>query len=876
MSLFGDWLSARRARWRSTALKETAEAEKHARRVQLVKLQVKTPTDLAELRLLESSTFGWQDWVGPWREWNGAYLDFARGGFGAGGGVTDHTRTNRYGDFPFYDSEPKLAMLRDTSRILYKTDPNAEGLLNGLLAFVIGDGASVRVVPKKGFDAKVAEPAQALVDQWTTANAWDQKQEEFFLRSRRDGEAIWQLFPQNYDLPQIRWVWPEQIRKPPGELDSTYGYGVKSPEDDRESVEAFAVYPVGSEVGPEDYDEVPADRIIRIALNVDSGIPRGIPDFAFGMEDTLTAADKLAVNMGIGSQMQAAIAYVRQHEGAPKEQIQALQFNDSSFNRPNPITGVNDPVKLSQPGIVDTNKFTTFVPSPYNAGVQGHLEVGKMLLRRACVKWNAPEWLGSADASNNNFASSLTAESPFVKRVKSIQRAYATVFRKLFERILFYAVEAGLLAAEILDQVEIKVTFPNPQARDPKEEADANDVKIRNRYKSPQMCAEEDGTDYGRVEKDFKELEAKGLVPQPGGSGGASGQPGAGATPGAPTARPSPNGNGKPPSQNGNGKPPTYDGPKSKVPSYSTREAVLDAFRGITERLQPAQPDPHVRQLAESVRALAEREPVPIVTPNIAEIVEAFRGAVEELRLTPTPDPAIRELAEAVRDLVARPAPEPAPSHVVQVYRGKAGGHVKESEIVRDGAGNVIETIEDDVTVVRESEVVRDANGLVVRVVTRERQELQEAWSEDDHPRDDDGRFVDAGDMVAAKSDPGKADELRKRVTNPGERKKLDAAIGGSKKSPAKKPEAATGDLASHIDRTKTLQANQADTSPEHVQDVLSHVVELNKLSKDQLRSIAKETGIEGIYTGSSKAEILTRIQNHLTVGWRAQDRSRV
>jgi hypothetical protein len=56
---------------------------------------------------------------------------------------------------------------------------------------------------------------------------------------------------------------------------------------------------------------------------------------------------------------------------------------------------------------------------------------------------------------------------------------------------------------------------------------------------------------------------------------------------------------------------------------------------------------------------------------------------------------------------------------------------------------------------------------------------LLEAWSEGDHPRDDHGKFVAGEEMAAAKSDPRKAYQLRQRVTDPGERKKLDAAIGG-------------------------------------------------------------------------------------------------
>jgi hypothetical protein len=51
------------------------------------------------------------------------------------------------------------------------------------------------------------------------------------------------------------------------------------------------------------------------------------------------------------------------------------------------------------------------------------------------------------------------------------------------------------------------------------------------------------------------------------------------------------------------------------------------------------------------------------------------------------------------------------------------------------------------------------------------------AWQASEHPRSDDGRFVDAHDLHAAQTDPAKAAELRAKVTQPEERAKLDAAL---------------------------------------------------------------------------------------------------
>lgn len=52
-------------------------------------------------------------------------------------------------------------------------------------------------------------------------------------------------------------------------------------------------------------------------------------------------------------------------------------------------------------------------------------------------------------------------------------------------------------------------------------------------------------------------------------------------------------------------------------------------------------------------------------------------------------------------------------------------------------------------------------------------------FHESDHPRGDDGKFVGAGEIDAAKGDKAKSAALRARVTDPGERAKLDAHLGG-------------------------------------------------------------------------------------------------
>ncbi len=59
----------------------------------------------------------------------------------------------------------------------------------------------------------------------------------------------------------------------------------------------------------------------------------------------------------------------------------------------------------------------------------------------------------------------------------------------------------------------------------------------------------------------------------------------------------------------------------------------------------------------------------------------------------------------------------------------------------------------------------------------RKVQRTEKAWRESEHPRRDDGAFTSAKDIRDATRDPAKAAELRASVTEPGEKKKLDALL---------------------------------------------------------------------------------------------------
>ena len=90
-------------------------------------------------------------------------IDFNLGGYTdllnrfTDGGVYAYPITNPkdrlYGsNYPFWYSEQQLNLIRAQARLLTTTNPNAQGLLNGLCSYVIGSGFGYRVMAKEGRD----------------------------------------------------------------------------------------------------------------------------------------------------------------------------------------------------------------------------------------------------------------------------------------------------------------------------------------------------------------------------------------------------------------------------------------------------------------------------------------------------------------------------------------------------------------------------------------------------------------------------------------------------------------------------------------------------------------------------------------------------
>lgn len=438
--------------------------------------------------------------------WLTAYADLLaryKDGFALAYPITQPTDRRWGGNFPFWYSEQQLGLIRAQARLLATMSPNAQGLLNGVCSYVIGTGYQYDVVakPNREIPDKVLTDIQDAIDRFIDDNAWSELEQELFTRSRQDGEFFLRLFPQNNGRMMVRVIEPEQVFMPPGSQLANYGYGIKTDPDDVCNVISYSVSYVapGGEGGDSAMacEDVPADEIVHCKVNVPRNIKRGLTDFSYDTLDAFMVASKLRNNLGEGAAVQAAIAGVRQHDAASFNQVDTFVNTNTDYANYSPVTQRATSFEQIKSGtFIDIPKGMNYVPPPSAANPDAHLNIFQALLRSAGNRHNAPEWLVSADASNNNYASSMTAESPFLRHCKRLQKFYERPFIRVIKAAIQNAIDAGRLPLKILDHVDITATAPQLEVQDLAGAANANQSYVSMGVKSRQTVAQELGLDW--------------------------------------------------------------------------------------------------------------------------------------------------------------------------------------------------------------------------------------------------------------------------------------------------------------------------------------------------------------------------------------------
>jgi hypothetical protein len=390
----------------------------------------------AETQLLEG--WGTEPGLGFPTSWFDPF-DLARFGWGVGGAAAGGawnagSRAARQdgGNHPFFWTETDLERSRGLARWLATKNMLAVGALNTLRNFTVKTGFKWEAQPAPGWTQdpvakELAAQVQVCIDEFSDTNRLPQRERSAFLRSRRDGEVFCRFFDQGDGTTLFRFVLPEQVRQPLGSP-SEWSYGIETEPQDVETPVSYAVH---YHPDPDEWEQVPAAEVAHLKLNVDEEVKRGLSDF-YCTAEAFDQTDKLLRNMRVTGGIQSAIGWFERFTNLSSDALSQFAGKKKDLNRPqfqHPISGRDLNYEHMEPGQIRLiNGNREMLPAPLAQNTTQHISIAQASMRALGVRWNAPEFMISGDASNNNFASILVAGSPFVNSIECEQDDYRWYF----------------------------------------------------------------------------------------------------------------------------------------------------------------------------------------------------------------------------------------------------------------------------------------------------------------------------------------------------------------------------------------------------------------------------------------------------------------
>ena len=384
------------------------------------------------------------------------------------------------------DQESMLKQCRNAARF----DANAKAALQTAVFYIVGEG--VKVMPQSK-DPRI----QKLWREFWEAprNKMALRFPELVLRTLRDGETLLQFFSKDdNDKPSwkttVRFRDVQLLTQPPLEYGGPgdgASQGIKV--DPLDPEKAISFYLKKSYTGNE-IDTVPAEDMLHIKLNADSEQKRG--------ESFLQAALPLFTYYGdwlkyriILNKVRTAIVMIRKVEGGTSDDVKAIANKIAASS-----TAKNGEERKQFPGpgtVINASAGVDYRFENANIAAGDASEDGRNIKLGMAAATNMPEYV-FGDASNANYASTMIAESPFVKGIRFWQTFFEEHLKEIYRHVIQNAVKAGALQAPVEEDI-----FAEPGTTDIAEDAQSADPSIPAKTPSED---EGDGSDANQLEKD--------------------------------------------------------------------------------------------------------------------------------------------------------------------------------------------------------------------------------------------------------------------------------------------------------------------------------------------------------------------------------------
>lgn len=353
---------------------------------------------------------------------------------------------------PVYTNESDLKIIRAMAWLLVERVPMAQAWINRLLDYTIGTGFDWTI---RHDSPEPQKAVRSFVREFLDDSKWSSELErESYAREVSDGEFLGEIVFENRQAFIVTRE-PDELTEPYGkreledwlelEFVPSWTFGVLS-RINRPEV-PYGYHFVHDSTGS-DWDFVKAENVMHWKRNVRSRAKRGFSDF-YKPHLYLLRADRVLTNTAEGAATQAAIAYIVEHSAAGTQSKAESIVNKFSYsaNRVDPLTGLIDRRRKMKPG----TRLDVPAGQLYKAGLLGsnnsqiYIQVLESALRLAGSVHAFPEGMLTGSYQNANFASSLTAEAPFVQGRIAEQNQRAERMREMIVKAVRVAAERGVL-----------------------------------------------------------------------------------------------------------------------------------------------------------------------------------------------------------------------------------------------------------------------------------------------------------------------------------------------------------------------------------------------------------------------------------------------
>ncbi len=349
--------------------------------------------------------------------------------------------------------------------------PQGRNALDTMESYVIGKEAKITAI---GLDDEgKLENIQKYWKGFVKKEKWDKKSKELLRRTMRDGESFLRFFEPSVDnevknerFTKIRFVEPLEIKDRTGK----FTYGIETEQQDIETVinyhRDFQQKKSTSDISHvQEIEVIPADEMIHTKILVDSNVKRGI-SFLIGVAEYMTKYRDWLNDRIILNKIRNIFNLVGEVEGAGDMSSIKDSFADTTGKTP--TSGIPKK-KMPKRGSVLMTRGIKWEYKALNIKAQDTKDDGRNIQLMVGLGLQFPEYIVRGDASNANFASSMVAESPFVRMVEKYQDIFQCVYEEIFIKVITFGVRSGQIeniTNADLELLEAQVDFDTLIHRD--------------------------------------------------------------------------------------------------------------------------------------------------------------------------------------------------------------------------------------------------------------------------------------------------------------------------------------------------------------------------------------------------------------------------